>query len=116
MTKRRKRWIHRSTHRQLQLNFRDPRGLSLRLLRSDGVPLLVASAVALAAGVLVHRHLLMMMLPIAFFLFLTAFWTIKRQVKRGGVASPLKRVSLIHGLSTRGYLRRSKYCQGRFDI
>ncbi len=116
MSKLRKRWIRRSTDQQLQLNIRDPRGSSLRLLRSDGGRLLVASVVALSAGVLVHRHLFMLMLPIAVSLLWTAFWAIRRQLKRGGVASPLKRVSLIHGLSTRGYLRRSKYSQGRLDV
>ena len=114
----RKRWVLSPGQRQqqLELDLRYPRRSFLNLLRSDGGRFLVASGVAIATGIVVHQHLFLVMMPVSLSLLSAALLVIRRQKKQGGVAAPLVRVSLIHILSTQGYLRPNKYKQKRLDV
>lgn len=114
----RKRWVLSPGQRQqqLELDLRYPRRSFLNLLRSDGGRLLVASGVAIATGIVVHQHLFLVMMPVSLSLLSAALLVIRRQKKKGECWGPLVRVSLIHVLSTQGYLRPKKYSQKRLDV
>jgi len=61
-----KRWVQPRASRQLELDLPQPKPVPLPLwiLRSDGSRWLVAASVTLWAGLLLHAHLALLLLPV----------------------------------------------------
>lgn len=75
-------------------------------MRHQGFALLVAGSVVVLSSVLIHPQLAIVLAPVATGLYALGIVMIQAQRKRGGVATPLRSISLIHD---RPVLRHKRY-------
>lgn len=116
MLKLRKRWILPARSRQLRLDLGAPRRSLSTVMRSAGARRLVAAVVALVAGWLTHPHLLVVVIPVVVLLLVQAWPALQHSIKKGGVAIPLKWISLVQGREGHGLRRPQKYRQKRLEF
>ena len=76
---------------------------------------MVAGSVALLCGLLIHIHLTAVLIPCSAALYTLGIMAIREQ-KRRGVASPLLKISLAHGLDVWRRPRPPKYNQKNLDL
>lgn len=116
MLKPRKRWVCSARSQQLSFDWRNPRLGIAALLHFKGARWIASACVALLVGILIHPHLFLVLVPTAFVLAVQALVEMQRSTKRGGVAVPLKWISLVHGREIQESRRPKKYIQLRLGL
>lgn len=85
------------------------------VMRSSGARRLIAAVVALAAGWLIHPHLLLTVIPAVLVLLVQACAGLGHSIQRRGGVAPLQWISLVQRREVRKLRRPKRTIQRRLE-